>query len=197
MLPTPITSLAWWWVDLNKKWGPLLAITSCGWGADDSTPAAQMCHPLQWPTIALLGRRKGSERRPLSTCGFEQRKRRVPQPSSGSHNGCSTHEQPDALFCVRTNDAVADGTTFVSSRYIPGGRGSVCALAMIAIALQSALGLLGAVLPDDAWPSTHRPTRAGRCRCAGAGKPVSSLQTGSSAACLQPANHQRRPPTQP
>ena len=39
---------------------------------------------------------------------------------------------------------------------------------------------------DAASPSTHPPSRAGRCRCAGAGKPVSCLQAGRSPASPQP-----------
>ena len=46
----------------------------------------------------------------LLACSSEQRKGRVPQPSPRSHNGCSTHEQPQALFCILTNIVVADST---------------------------------------------------------------------------------------
>ena len=53
---------------------------------------------------------KRGERLFLLACSSEQKKGRVPQPSPRSHNGCSTHEQPQALFCIHMNIVVADGT---------------------------------------------------------------------------------------
>ena len=121
----------------------------------------------------------------------------VSDPPCFQQRGCSTHEQPTTLFCSEMNTAVASGTVLCRgntsltrgfSRRVRNGRHRTPARIGV---------LLFRTAKGYAWPSTHPPNRAGRCRCAGAEKPVSSLQAGNCAVSLQPVSHKRWPSKDP